>query len=102
MNFLVNDLEAGSIMGVDRGTPVNETVAEHIAPNLTPVQQEQVNFMGRITEFAGPTIAQPNGAGELQQITTRNMEDVLFGRVTPDAAATAWRAQMQEALDAAS
>ena len=102
VSFLINDLQAGEIMGVDRGNPVNPYVAAHIAPYLTEIQREQVNFMERITAFAGPTVAQPTGAGEVQSITTRAMDEVLFGRQSTSQAAQAWLEQMQASLDTAS
>uniref|UniRef100_UPI000ED419E8 ABC transporter substrate-binding protein n=1 Tax=Miniimonas arenae TaxID=676201 RepID=UPI000ED419E8 len=102
LDFLVNNEEAGAIMGVDRGIPLNAEIADAISDSLTPVQQEQVAYMNRISENAVPTIAQPNGAGEQPQITQRAVDSVIFGQASAEQAAESWLSEMQKALDSAS
>ena len=99
VNFLVNDPDAGEILGVDRGNPVNSVIAAQIAPSLPPIAQEQVYFMDRIAASALPTIPQPAGAGEVQPITTLAMQTVVFNQASSADAAAAWLAQMQTALN---
>lgn len=101
VDWMVNSTEAGTIMGVDRGNPLNETVAAAIAPGLDPIQSEQVNYIARISQYAGHAIAQPPGAGEQPTISTSSQEEVAFGRMTPMQAAESWLSRMQTELDSA-
>lgn len=97
VDFMLNG-EGGKIMGPDRGNPLNETVADAIAPTLDEIQQQQVAYVGRVAQYAGHAIAQPAGAEEQPNISISSQEEVAFGRMTPQQAAQSWLSRMQTEL----
>lgn len=101
VDFMLNSPQAGAIMGVDRGNPLNESVAEAIADTLDPMQEQQVHYVARVGQYAGQAIAQPAGAEEQPTISVSSQEEVAFGRMTPEQAAQSWITRMQTELAAA-
>ncbi|MDR1904292.1 MAG: ABC transporter substrate-binding protein [Treponema sp.] len=51
VNFFVNNLEAGSVLGADRGTPSSQAVRDHIKPNATPTEQKIYDFYTIATQY---------------------------------------------------
>lgn len=88
VDFLVNDPEAGKIIKTDRGVPANPEVLEALQPELTEPQQVVTQFVGRMGEVAGPPlVVGPVGSTETRLIVERLNAALLFGQVTPEAAA---------------
>ncbi|ULJ71483.1 ABC transporter substrate-binding protein [Rhizobium gallicum] len=90
IDFFVNDIDAGKILGVERGVPMSATVREAILPNLNPTEQDTVKYVnllkGQVGDYPAPA---PLGATEFDQRVLRPLADELaFERTTPaDAAA---------------
>ncbi len=100
VDFMVNSAEAALIMGPDPGNPINDSVAAALIPTLDENAQRMVDFVARVAEHAEAGIPWPPGSGEQSAITQRMVEEVLFGRLTAEAAAAQWRVEVQGALDA--
>ncbi|MEX2692545.1 ABC transporter substrate-binding protein [Rhizobium mongolense] len=90
IDFFVNDIDAGKILGVERGVPMSATVREAILPNLNPTEQDTVKYVNLLKDQVGDYPAPaPLGATEFDQRVLRPLADELaFERTTPaDAAA---------------
>ncbi|MBB4274907.1 ABC transporter substrate-binding protein [Rhizobium mongolense] len=90
IDFFVNDIDAGKILGVERGVPMSATVREAILPNLNPTEQDTVKYVNLLKDQVGDYPAPaPLGATEFDQRILRPLADELaFERTTPaDAAA---------------
>ena len=85
LDFFVNDLEAGKILGVERGVPLNLDVRAAIAPSLDEVQTRSAGYVEDIKDIVGAFPAQvPVGASELEARVYRSIADqVAFGQMTP-------------------
>jgi len=102
VNWLVNSLTAGPILGTSRGMPINTDVRNAIEASFTPIQQEQSDYMGRVLEHAsGSYNPQPAGASIAQDLNKELEGKVLFKTETPDQAAADWISRMQASLDQA-
>jgi multiple sugar transport system substrate-binding protein len=81
INFLINDLEAGNILGMSRGLPANQQVREQVGATLQGpplVAYEYEKFVGPKLEPAPPP--PPKGAGEVKSAFQRIYDDVIFER----------------------
>ena len=102
VNWLVNSLTAGPILGTSRGMPINTDVRNAIEGSFTPIQQAQSDYMGRVLEHAsGSYNPQPAGASISQDLNKELEGKVLFKTETPDQAASDWISRMQASIDQA-
>jgi multiple sugar transport system substrate-binding protein len=100
VDFLANSQEAAEVMLTDRGVPVNEKIRGFIEPKLDPPDQAAVEYLNDIEVSAPPRVT-PNGASNIEKILQRHTEQVLFGQMTPDQAATSFINELQSEIDAA-
>jgi len=98
INFLVNDPDAGLLLGVDRGLPLNSEVAAAVYPTVDSVAQQQFDYMNRV--FAAGGTAHPRAPGGFLSIdVNRAVEGVIFGQVNPDDAASTFAAENQASIE---
>jgi multiple sugar transport system substrate-binding protein len=98
LDFMVNSADAGRIMGVNRGQPLNPKLAQVLPEVATAGEMTAIDFVNRVSptaRFAKPT---PISEAEELPITQRRLEDVLFGRLTPAAAAELWISEINTLL----
>jgi multiple sugar transport system substrate-binding protein len=102
VDFMVNDPEAGAILGADRGIPSNSAVRDSILDGLTPGEKRAADFVAAEEEYIGeaPEIT-PNGASELDTLIARYLQDVLFESQTPQEAAEAFIAELDGSIQSA-
>ncbi|MFC0531976.1 ABC transporter substrate-binding protein [Phytohabitans kaempferiae] len=99
INFLINDPDAGKILGVSRGVPPNSTIAQSISSSLKPIDQQILAYITEMTPKVGPPpVPPPAGDGQIQQLLVRITQDVWFGRQQPAAAAKAFFSQAETEL----
>jgi multiple sugar transport system substrate-binding protein len=99
INFLVNDPEAGRILGTERGLPANLRIREQIAPTLTPAMKLSMEFEQTMLPRFGPTpAAPPRGQSTLSKLLMAAAESVIYGQRTPQQAAEEFTAQAEQAL----
>ncbi|MGO4705987.1 ABC transporter substrate-binding protein [Microvirga sp. 2MCAF38] len=84
IDFFVNDQEAGKILGVERGVPVNLDVRETVKPTTDDVSRMTIDYVnaigGRVGAYPPPA---PKGATEFDQMVLRPIADQLsFGQLT--------------------
>ena len=91
VNFLANSDEAGKLIGVDRGVQSNTKVRAVVVPTLTPTNAAAVKFVEDIgKDITYAPEAPPIGGGAVQGILQRYTSEVLFDRMTPADATTAF------------
>ncbi|MEL5990759.1 ABC transporter substrate-binding protein [Microbacterium phosphatis] len=102
IDFLVNDPEAGKIIGTERGIPANSDVIDALEADLTAEEKKTVAFAESRTSKLGeaPAIV-PNGASDIQTILLRYQQEVNFERQTPIDAANALIAEIESSITAA-
>jgi multiple sugar transport system substrate-binding protein len=87
VDYLVNSVDAGTILGVTRSTPANSEVRDAILPQLGEVDQAVVDFMSEVSDEVVPSRLAPPGAATFTDTLQRYTSEVLFDRQTPDVAA---------------
>ncbi|WP_022873066.1 ABC transporter substrate-binding protein [Nesterenkonia alba] len=99
IDYLINNEEAGSLTGIDRGLPANEQVREAILPELDEGASVIVDFQESIAEEVSPIPpVPPEGFGAVQDIIFRFEEEVIFGNLTPEQAAEQMVGEIESAL----
>lgn len=82
IDFLLNDAEAGKVLGVSRGMPVNAKVRDAIAPNLSANDKVVYEYEKSVASLLLPTPpAQPKGGGAIKAEFQRIYDEVIFGRI---------------------
>lgn len=99
VDWLVNSEEAGKILLAERGVPANLDVRAAIAGDLGASDRKAADFIAAIADQLGeqPPLTPPGGSA-VGDAVQRAMQDVLFGRAEPAAAAAAAVAEAESAL----
>ena len=102
LDFFINDPEAGKILGVERGIPLNLDVRAAVEPTLDEVSLRSLDYIksldGRVIPFP-PQV--PVGSSELEERVYRTVADkVAFGQITPVEAGAELVAQCNQILGA--
>ncbi|MFD6419905.1 ABC transporter substrate-binding protein [Streptomyces sp. NPDC060194] len=83
LDFLVNDVEAGKVLGVDRGAPPSAKVREAVKPGLPAPEKAFLDYLETASQEVTPqTIAVPKGAGTIYAELIKAAEDIGFGRAS--------------------
>jgi multiple sugar transport system substrate-binding protein len=99
INFLVNDAEAGKILGVDRGLPPNTKVRSTVIPALEPTDQVVVSYEESVKDsLASTPSVPPKGDGEVKTLFQSTYQAVTSGKSSIDEGAEAFMAQAQQAI----
>jgi multiple sugar transport system substrate-binding protein len=101
LNFLMNDPEAGKILGTDRGLPSNLDVRKTVAETVTdPNMKQTIQVQNELGTKFGPTSPSvpPKGHSKVKTELIRIAEEVTFGRSTPEAGAKAFVAAAKAAI----
>ena len=97
LSFFVADIEAGKLLGVERGIPASAAIRKAIAPSLDAMATRMSGYIAEIGPRVSPLPPPPpKGAGEILALLVRTNESVGFKRTTPTAAGTAF---IKEATD---
>jgi len=99
VNWLVNTPEAGEILGIDRGIPLNPEVADVVVGNLTDANEiAMAEFVDRIAANPGIAIPVPEISDDLQATLLTPSESAMFGLVPVPQAAATLRSNLQGIL----
>ncbi|RSM57769.1 ABC transporter substrate-binding protein [Actinoplanes sp. ATCC 53533] len=92
LNFLVNDPEAGKILGTDRGLPSNLDVRKAVAETVTdPSMKQTIAVQDELGKNFSSAPAVPlKGHSKLRSELIRVAEEVQYGRQTPAQGGTAF------------
>jgi multiple sugar transport system substrate-binding protein len=100
LDFFINDVEAGKVLGVERGVPVNTEIKAAVEPLIDEVSKKTVDYISSIADRVGaypPPV--PFGASEFDARAFRPIADkVAFGQLTPADAAAELVAQGERML----
>jgi len=84
----INNPDALTALGIDRGIPPSQFGRDTIAPTLSEVDQKVVAFFGGVQDQVGPVPnAAPKGAGEVRDSFMRTGTEVVLGNMSADEAA---------------
>jgi len=89
IDFFVNDIEAGKILGVERGVPMSPKVREAILPQLNETERASVDYVNlladKVSAYPPPV---PKGSQEFDRnVVRRTSDELAFGNLTIDQAA---------------
>ena len=86
LSFFVNDVEAGKVLGVERGIPCSAAVREVVATTLDAKNQIALNFVANLGDLLGPLPPPPPAAaGEIDVSLLRVLsQEVAFGARTAE------------------
>ena len=103
VDYLVNNVDAGKILGIERGIPANKTVRETLMQTTTGGEKVALEFHAAQADKQGdaPDIT-PNGASSLIKTTQRYEQQVAFGDLNATDAANQMIKEMQNEIDTAS
>ncbi|GAB3429402.1 extracellular solute-binding protein [Actinophytocola sediminis] len=100
VDFLTTSEEAAGIMLTDRGVPSSDQIRQSVSAELAAPDQAAVTYLEEMA-VAGPPRLTPNGASNIEEILQRHSEQVLYGQLTPEQAATSFIAELQAEIDGA-
>jgi len=84
LNFFVADVEAGKLLGVERGVPPSDAVRKAVTPMLDDLGRAMADYITLISDKVGPLPPPPpRGAGEIATLLRRVNELVGFGKLSP-------------------
>jgi multiple sugar transport system substrate-binding protein len=100
VNFLVNDTEAGKILGTERGLPSNLDVRAAVEQSVTDANMKtSIAFENDIsTKFGQAPPVPPKGHSTVRSELRKAAESVQFGKATSAQAADAFFAAATAAL----
>jgi multiple sugar transport system substrate-binding protein len=89
INFFVRDLEAASLLGLERGIPASAASREHIAGGVTDLERQTLDFFANLGDLLGPIPpSPPSAAGEISQSLLGTLsQEIGFGAKSPEVAA---------------
>ncbi len=81
LSYFVADIEAGKILGVERGIPASKPVRDAIEPSLDTISRRGLNYIAfisdKVRDLPPPP---PRGAGEVLALMVRTNEIIGFGK----------------------
>lgn len=102
IDYVTNSPEAGAILMTDRGVPTNAAIVDSITPSLKPADTTVVSFLKDIApDIKDAPPVPPVGAGSVQNVIKRYTDEVLYDRLTPQAAADAFKKEVEGMLASA-
>ncbi|MGW1026426.1 ABC transporter substrate-binding protein [Streptomyces sp. NPDC002577] len=100
VDYLVNSPAAGKKIRDDRGLPFNTDVLKAITPSLDEAGKANTAYIEKVANNGAPAAPiPPAGGSALNDITSKNDANVLFGKASPADAAKEWVSQLKKALE---
>jgi multiple sugar transport system substrate-binding protein len=99
IQFLVNDPDAGKILGAERGLAPNLDVRKQILPSLTPAMRTSAQFETTLSaQFSATPPPPPRGHTQIRTYLTSAAESVGFGKASVKDAARQFIERANSAL----
>lgn len=84
LSYFVADLDAGKLLGVERGVPPSKAVRAAIDSTLDDISKQMSNYIAVISDkVSALPPPPPRGAGEVLALLLRTNESVGFKRLSP-------------------
>jgi multiple sugar transport system substrate-binding protein len=88
LDFFINDVEAGKVLGLTRGLPPSQEVLDALAPELAGADRQLYDYESSVLEEVQPFPAlYPEGYAASKAEFMRIYDDLMFDRVSIDDAA---------------
>lgn len=102
INYFLNSTDAAKLQLAERGVPANPKVLAVVKPLLSATDQLAVNYLEEIqSEIKWVPPVPPKGTSTAASVAQRHTQDVIFGRATPAAAASAFKTELQGLISSA-
>lgn len=98
VDFLSNDLDAGTILGISRSTPANSAFREALLDDLNETERAVVDFMNEVSDEVALSRLAPAGVATFTDDMQRFTLEVLFDRMAPEEAAQGLIRQTESSL----
>lgn len=100
LNFLVNDPEAGKVLGATRGLPSNTDIRAQVCGNAAAGDKAVCDYEKSVSDKLGPsaTWQWPTGSSAIKTDFQQVYDDVIFGRTSVAAAASRVVKDAQQSL----
>jgi len=98
VEWLLNTPAAAEIILANRGLPFNPDTLAVVEPLLNPADATAAAYLTRVLEIGVVAPPQPAGGGILNELSQRMESEVLFGRLSADAAAEQWISELGASL----
>jgi multiple sugar transport system substrate-binding protein len=99
LNFWFNNIEAGKVIGTDRGVPTNSEVRKALKADADKYDQAVFDFIEVAAENAGPVLPlQPPAFSEVTTAFADQYWEVIYGMKTPAEAAADFREEATKLL----
>ncbi|GAB6897098.1 ABC transporter substrate-binding protein [Kineosporia succinea] len=100
VDFLANSPEAAKIIGVDRGIPANSKALQTLRPELDAPSEQAAAFNDLVSSrVSTPPALTPAGASDINNLTGRYVQEVLFDRQKPAEAAQKYIDELKTAVE---
>ncbi|MCL6515507.1 extracellular solute-binding protein, partial [Alicyclobacillus sp.] len=99
INFFINNLDAAKILKTERGLPVSSDIQAQLKPDLSPLDQETVDYISYVTKHSSPIDPDsPPKYAQISQVMNDVQQKVLFGKETPEQGAKEFREKTESLL----
>ncbi|UOQ48201.1 extracellular solute-binding protein [Gracilibacillus caseinilyticus] len=99
INFFINDVEANKLILGDRGVPVSSEVKDALLSEVSEAQAKVFEYVAWAEENSTAMGApDPAGAGEVIELIDGLQEQIAYGEISPEDAATQFRTQAESIL----
>lgn len=99
LNFWLHDIEAGKVLGTDRGVPTDSKVKAVLKENATPVDQAVFDYIDVAAANAGEALAaQPPAYQEVVAAYEEVYWKVIYKQITPEEGAKEFREKANNIL----
>lgn len=99
INFLLNDPDAGRILGANRGLPANLRIRANVATTVTGPDKLIFDYETNVDKALGDAPqAPPKGDGAVYKLMQRMNEEIVFGRSSVDDAVGRFFTEAKQAL----
>ena len=99
VNFYASNVEAGLLLGVERGVPPSSAIRKAVEPTLDDLGRAMAQYIGFVSDKVGSLPPPPpQGAGEIQMVLRRVNEQIGFGRLDVAKGAAQFMAEAKAVL----
>ena len=85
LSFLIDNIDAAKVLGVERGIPCSAAVRDALAPTLDAQSQVALKFVSSLGDLLGPIPpSPPANAGEVDTQLITKSQEVAFGQQSPE------------------